>query len=103
MVALLHVGEGGAQGIQLILPVAVPVALIPRESCLGLKTPLNIADTVLDDLIVAPLGDVLLGRPRVLIQILLRSGGLEGLIFILTLGVLKSERKVGLPEVGSFA
>ena len=100
---MLHVGEGGAQGIQLILPVAIPVALIPRESCLGLEPPLNIADAVLDDLIVAPLADVLLGRPRVLIQILLRSGGLEGLIFILTLGVLKSERKVGLPQIGSFA
>ena len=71
---MLHVGEGGAQGVQLILPDAVPVALIPRESCLSLEPPLDIADSVLDDLIVAPLADVLLRRPRVLIQVLLRSG-----------------------------
>ena len=58
----------------MILSVAVPVDLVPRESCLGLEPPLNIADSVLDDLVLAPLGDVLLGRPRVLVQILLRSG-----------------------------
>ena len=69
---MLRVGEGGAQGIQMIL--LGPVALIPRESCLGLDAPLNIADSVFDDLILAPLGDVLLGCPRVLIQILFRNG-----------------------------
>ena len=86
----------------MIFSDVVPVAFIPRESCLCLEPPLNIADAVLDDLIVAPLGDILLGCLSVLIQIFLRSGGLEGLIFILTLSVLKSERKVGLPEIGSF-
>ena len=79
------------------------IAGVFRLAGLGLEAPLDVTHTILRDLIVAPLLHIFLRGPRVLIKILFGGSGLEGMFVALTLVILKSECKIGVPQIGTRA